>query len=65
MRSENVCHYLNEQGFKTVNMVGGMLQYEGENQISSLKLETSLFQFFSLHTVYKRGIGKWGLTYGK
>ena len=30
MRSENVCHYLNEQGFKTVNMVGGMLQYEGE-----------------------------------
>ena len=30
IRSENVCHYLNEQGFKTVNMVGGMLQYEGE-----------------------------------
>ncbi|WP_369902200.1 rhodanese-like domain-containing protein [Bacillus manliponensis] len=32
MRSENVCHYLNEQGYKTVNMVGGMLQYEGEIQ---------------------------------
>ncbi|EEM39471.1 Rhodanese-like domain protein [Bacillus thuringiensis IBL 4222] len=32
MRSENVCHYLNEQGFKTVNMVGGMLQYEGETK---------------------------------
>ena len=30
--SENVCHYLNEQGFKTVNMVGGMLQYEGETK---------------------------------
>ncbi|MDM5190408.1 rhodanese-like domain-containing protein [Bacillus sp. DX4.1] len=32
MRSENVCHYLNELGYKTVNMVGGMLQYEGEIQ---------------------------------
>ncbi|PFZ09432.1 rhodanese-like domain-containing protein [Bacillus pseudomycoides] len=32
MRSENVCYYLNEQGFKTVNMVGGMLQYEGKIQ---------------------------------
>lgn len=32
MRSENVCHYLNELGYKTVNMVGGMLEYEGEVQ---------------------------------
>lgn len=32
MRSENVCHYLNKQGFKTMNMVGGMLQYEGETK---------------------------------
>lgn len=32
MRSENVCHYLNELGYKTVNMVGGMMQYEGEIQ---------------------------------
>lgn len=31
-RSENVCHYLNEQGYKTVNMVGGMLEWKGETK---------------------------------
>lgn len=30
MRSENVCHYLQDQGFKVVNMVGGMLNWKGE-----------------------------------
>lgn len=30
VRSENVCHYLNDLGYKTVNMIGGMMQYEGE-----------------------------------
>lgn len=29
-RSENVCKYLNEQGYKTVNLVGGMLEWKGE-----------------------------------
>ncbi|MFD1739268.1 rhodanese-like domain-containing protein [Bacillus salitolerans] len=29
-RSENVCHYLQDQGFKCVNMVGGMLEWDGE-----------------------------------
>ncbi len=29
-RSGNVCHYLQEQGFKVVNMVGGMLDWTGE-----------------------------------
>lgn len=28
-RSENVCHYLNEQGYKVRNMVGGMLEWTG------------------------------------
>jgi rhodanese-related sulfurtransferase len=30
VRSEHVCHYLSEQGYKTVNMVGGMMMYAGE-----------------------------------
>ncbi|PKG22258.1 rhodanese-like domain-containing protein [Niallia nealsonii] len=30
MRSENVCHYLQDQGFKVVNMVGGMLDWNGQ-----------------------------------
>ena len=29
-RSENVCHYLQEQGFKVVNMTGGLLEWTGE-----------------------------------
>ncbi len=29
-RSENVCYYLQEQGYKVRNMVGGMLEWEGE-----------------------------------
>lgn len=29
-RSGNVCHYLNEQGYKVRNMVGGMLSWGGE-----------------------------------
>ena len=29
-RSENVCHYLQEQGYKVANMVGGMLEWDGE-----------------------------------
>ncbi|MFD4816712.1 rhodanese-like domain-containing protein [Peribacillus butanolivorans] len=29
-RSENVCHYLQEQGYKVTNMVGGMLEWDGE-----------------------------------
>lgn len=29
-RSENVCHYLQDQGFKVRNMVGGMLNWAGE-----------------------------------
>ncbi|MED3836219.1 rhodanese-like domain-containing protein [Peribacillus frigoritolerans] len=29
-RSENVCRYLQEQGYKVANMVGGMLEWEGE-----------------------------------
>ncbi|MDX5474908.1 MAG: rhodanese-like domain-containing protein [Bacillaceae bacterium] len=29
-RSENVCAYLQDQGFKVRNMVGGMLEWEGE-----------------------------------
>lgn len=30
MRSENVCYYMKEKGYKAVNMVGGMLQWQGE-----------------------------------
>ncbi|MGG0717398.1 rhodanese-like domain-containing protein [Robertmurraya massiliosenegalensis] len=29
-RSENVCHYLQDQGYKVRNMVGGMLEWNGE-----------------------------------
>ncbi|MQR87131.1 rhodanese-like domain-containing protein [Bacillus megaterium] len=29
-RSENVCYYLQEQGYKVTNMVGGMLEWEGK-----------------------------------
>lgn len=29
-RSENVCHYLQDQGYKVRNMVGGMLEWEGD-----------------------------------
>ncbi|MFJ7974520.1 rhodanese-like domain-containing protein [Peribacillus sp. NPDC096379] len=29
-RSANVAHYLQEQGYKVVNMVGGMLEWNGE-----------------------------------
>ncbi|MDF1509401.1 rhodanese-like domain-containing protein [Robertmurraya sp. DFI.2.37] len=29
-RSENVCYYLQEQGYKVRNMVGGMLEWSGE-----------------------------------
>ncbi|MFZ3589372.1 rhodanese-like domain-containing protein [Bacillus sp. DJP31] len=34
-RSENVCHYLQEQGYKCVNMVGGMLEWEGDTELPS------------------------------
>ncbi|MCQ6274442.1 rhodanese-like domain-containing protein [Bacillus sp. V3B] len=29
-RSENVCYYLQEQGYKVCNMVGGMLDWRGK-----------------------------------
>lgn len=29
-RSENVCHYMQDQGFKVRNMIGGMLNWSGE-----------------------------------
>ncbi|SFB18099.1 MULTISPECIES: rhodanese-like domain-containing protein [unclassified Bacillus (in: firmicutes)] len=29
-RSENVCYYLHEQGYKVRNMTGGMLEWVGE-----------------------------------
>lgn len=29
-RSENVCYYLQEQGYNVANMVGGMLEWDGE-----------------------------------
>jgi rhodanese-related sulfurtransferase len=34
-RSENVCYYLQDQGYKCVNMVGGMLEWEGDREIPS------------------------------
>ncbi len=34
-RSENVCHYLQEQGYKCINMAGGMLDWEGETELPS------------------------------
>lgn len=29
-RSQNVCYYMQERGYKTVNMVGGMSHWTGE-----------------------------------
>ena len=29
-RSENVCYYLQDQGYKVVNMEGGMLEWHGK-----------------------------------
>ncbi|KAA0549026.1 rhodanese-like domain-containing protein [Bacillus sp. BGMRC 2118] len=34
-RSENVCHYLHDQGYKVVNMIGGMLEWEGDTELPS------------------------------
>jgi rhodanese-related sulfurtransferase len=34
-RSENVCYYLQDQGYKCVNMIGGMLEWEGDCEIPS------------------------------
>jgi rhodanese-related sulfurtransferase len=31
-RSGNVCHYLQDQGYKVRNMVGGMLAWTGETE---------------------------------
>ncbi|OLS35841.1 rhodanese-like domain-containing protein [Bacillus sp. MRMR6] len=31
-RSGNVCHYLQEQGYKVRNMAGGMLEWTGETK---------------------------------
>ena len=31
-RSANVCHYLQDQGYKVSNMVGGMLEWKGSVQ---------------------------------
>ncbi|MBM7585045.1 rhodanese-related sulfurtransferase [Bacillus pakistanensis] len=31
-RSENVCHFMNDQGFKVVNMEGGMLEWAGKTE---------------------------------
>ena len=31
-RSSNVCHYLQDQGYKVSNMVGGMLEWKGSVQ---------------------------------
>ncbi|PGM55702.1 rhodanese-like domain-containing protein [Bacillus sp. AFS053548] len=30
VRSENVCEYLNDLGYKAINMEGGMMAWEGE-----------------------------------
>ncbi|WP_141433756.1 rhodanese-like domain-containing protein [Bacillus sp. 03113] len=32
MRSENVCYYLQDKGFKVRNMAGGMLEWTGETK---------------------------------
>ncbi|KKI88836.1 sulfurtransferase [Bacillus sp. SA1-12] len=34
-RSGNVCAYLQEKGYKVVNMAGGMLDYKGETKPKS------------------------------
>ncbi|MBD8068596.1 rhodanese-like domain-containing protein [Bacillus sp. PS06] len=31
-RSENVCYYLQDQGYKVRNMIGGMLDWTGETK---------------------------------
>lgn len=31
-RSENVCYYLKDQGYKVRNMIGGMLEWTGETK---------------------------------
>jgi rhodanese-related sulfurtransferase len=31
-RSGNVCHYLQDQGYKVRNMIGGMLNWSGETK---------------------------------
>ncbi|WP_338750789.1 rhodanese-like domain-containing protein [Bacillus sp. FJAT-52991] len=31
-RSENVCYYMRDQGFKVRNMVGGMLEWTGKTK---------------------------------
>lgn len=31
-RSENVCYYLQEQGYKVRNMIGGMLEWTGDTK---------------------------------
>lgn len=31
-RSERVCHFLQDQGYKVINMTGGMLQWTGETK---------------------------------
>ena len=31
-RSENVCYYLQDQGYKVRNMIGGMLAWHGETE---------------------------------
>ncbi len=31
-RSENVCYYLQEQGYKVRNMIGGMMNWTGETE---------------------------------
>ncbi|MDQ6599990.1 rhodanese-like domain-containing protein [Bacillus salipaludis] len=31
-RSENVCYYLQEQGYKVRNMIGGMMNWTGETK---------------------------------
>ncbi|WP_445489363.1 rhodanese-like domain-containing protein [Niallia sp. 03133] len=32
VRSENVCYYLQDQGFQVINMLGGMLDWRGETE---------------------------------
>ncbi|WP_059171455.1 rhodanese-like domain-containing protein [Bacillus sp. FJAT-27445] len=32
-RSMNVCHYLQQQGYKVTNMDGGMLEWEGDVEV--------------------------------
>ncbi|WP_316571020.1 rhodanese-like domain-containing protein [Neobacillus sp. YIM B06451] len=33
-RSMNVCHYLQQQGYKVINMEGGMLEWEGDVEVN-------------------------------